>query len=189
MATHSRTLPLGTPAPAFALPDPSGRRYRLEDFAARPLLLIAFICNHCPYVQHMLDGLVQFARDYAPRGVAVVAINPNDYDSVPEDSPRNMARVAAERSFSFPYLYDETQEVTRAYQAMCTPDLYLFDQQRRLLYHGQFDGSSPGRRQPVTGADLRAATDSALAGMPIGPQVASIGCSIKWRPGQEPDWA
>jgi peroxiredoxin len=183
-------LSLGTAAPDFALPDPLGRRYSLDDFRDAQLLLVAFICNHCPYVQHMIDGLVQFARDYASKGVGVVAINPNDVDSYPDDSPANMARLAKEKGFPFPFLYDERQQVTKAYQAMCTPDLYLFDRQRRLIYRGQFDGSRPRSWRRVTGADLRAAADAALAGRPIDPQqTASIGCSIKWKAGNEPDWA
>ena len=189
MATHSGLLPLGTAAPDFAPPDAHGRRYRLEDFREAQLLLVAFICNHCPFVQHMIDGLVQFARDYAHHRVSVVAINPNDVEAYPEDSPANMARLAAQKAFPFPYLHDESQQVTKAYEARCTPDLYLFDQKRQLIYRGQFDGSRPRSRQPVTGADLRAATDAALSGKPIGRQIPSIGCSIKWKPGNAPDWA
>lgn len=189
MATQSRSSSLGTPAPDFALTDPRGRGYRLEDFRDAQLLLIAFICNHCPYVQHMIDGLVQFARDYASKGVAVVAINPNDVDSYPDDSPENMARLAAQKGFPFPFLHDESQQVARAYQAACTPDLFLLDRQRRLIYHGQFDGSRPRRGQPATGADLRAATEAALSDSQISNQIPAVGCSIKWKRGQEPDWA
>ena len=186
----SRMLPLGTPAPAFALPDVlTGRSVAPGDFASSPLLLVVFICNHCPFVKHILDGLVAFARDYGTRGVAVVAISSNDITSHPDDAPAEMARIARLKSFTFPYLYDESQEVAKAYQAVCTPDFFLFDRDRRLAYRGQFDASSPGNGIPVTGADLRAACDSLLAGKPLTrEQTPSVGCSIKWRAGQAPDW-
>ena len=187
--THSRMLALGTSAPEFSLPDPSGALHGLNEFADSKALLVAFICNHCPYVKHMVHGLVQFAHDYQPRGVAVVAINSNDASRYPDDSPANMAKLAAQKGFNFPYLYDASQAVAKAYRAVCTPDLFLFDQARALVYRGQFDASRPGNRQPVTGADLRAATDSLLAGRAIKSQIPSVGCSIKWKPGQEPDWA
>jgi len=185
--THSRMLPLGGAAPPFSLPDPSGQLHALQDFAAAKLVLVAFICNHCPYVKHMIDGLAQYARDYRARAVAVVGINANDVSRYPEDSPANMARLAAAKRLDFPYLYDESQAVARAYQAVCTPDLFLFDQARRLVYRGQFDDSRPGSGKAVTGADLRAATDAALEGRTLTQQTASVGCSIKWKPGQEPD--
>jgi peroxiredoxin len=187
--TQSRMLPLGTAAPGFSLPDPAGRTYGLADFADARALLVAFICNHCPYVKHIVDGLAQFARDYHVRGVAVVAINPNDASRYPQDDPANMAKLAAQKGFSFPYLYDASQAVAKAYQAACTPDLFLFDQARHLVYRGQFDASRPGNRQPVTGADLRAAADAVLAGGAIRDQIPSVGCNIKWKAGQEPDWA
>jgi len=186
--TQSRMLSLGTAAPDFSLPDPSGRTFSLKDFAAARLLLVAFICNHCPYVKHIVDALAQFARDYQPRGVAMVAINPNDASRYPDDSPENMAKLASQKGFVFPYLYDASQGAAKAYQAVCTPDLFLFDQARHLVYRGQFDASRPGNRQPVSGADLRAATDAALAGRTIKQQIPSVGCNIKWKPGQEPDW-
>jgi peroxiredoxin len=179
--TQSRTLALGTAAPDFALPAATGTVHRLGEFAAAKALLVAFICNHCPYVKHMIGGLAQFARDYQPRSVAVVAICPNDAARYPEDSPANMARVAAQHGFTFPYLYDESQAVARAYEAVCTPDLFLFDQSRRLAYRGQFDASRPGSAVPVTGADLRAAADAVLAGRVVAQQVAGVGCSIKWK--------
>ena len=179
-------LPLGSAAPAFALADPSGKRYSLTDFAGSKALLVAFICNHCPYVKHMIDGLVKFAHDYQAKGIAVVAISSNDVGSYPEDSPANMAKFAAQRGFTFPYLYDESQSVAKAYEAACTPDLYLFDQQRKLIYRGQFDGSRPGNQVPVNGADLRAAVDAILSGQPIGQQIPSVGCGIKWKPGSQP---
>ena len=186
----SRMLPLGTPAPAFALADVvTGRTVAPGDFASSPLLLVVFICNHCPFVKHILDGLVAFARDYDTRGVAVVAISSNDITSHPDDAPAEMARIARLKGFTFPYLYDESQEVAKAYQAVCTPDFFLFDRERRLAYRGRFDASSPGNRIPVTGADLRAACDALLGGKPLArEQTPSVGCSIKWKAGQEPDW-
>ena len=180
---ESRMLPLGSAAPAFALADPAGKRYSLTDFAGSKALLVVFICNHCPFVKHMIDGLVKFAHDYQPKGIAVVAISSNDVGSYPEDSPVNMAKFAAQRGFTFPYLYDESQSVAKAYEAVCTPDPFLFDQQRKLVYRGQFDASRPSNRVPVTGADLRAAVDALLAGQPIGKQIPSVGCSMKWKAG------
>ena len=186
----SRMLPLGTPAPPFALRDTAtGRMIALEDFATSPALLVAFMCNHCPFVKHILDGFVAFARDFGARGVAVVAISSNDVGTHPYDSPVEMARIATLKGFTFPYLYDESQEVAQAYQAVCTPDLFLFDRNRRLAYRGQFDASRPGNDIPVTGADLRAACEALLEGRPLPrEQVASVGCSIKWKAGREPDW-
>lgn len=188
---QSRMLPLGTAAPRFTLRDTvSGRAVALEDFASSPALLIAFICNHCPFVKHILDGFVAFARDFGARGLAVVAISPNDAESYPEDAPAEMSRVAKLKGFTFPYLYDESQEVAKAYQAICTPDFFLFDRERRLVYRGQFDGSRPGNRIPVTGSDLRAAAEALLRGLAVPTQqTPSVGCSIKWKAGQEPDWA
>ena len=186
----SRMLPLGTPAPAFALPDTvTGRTVASGDFASSRLLLVVFICNHCPFVKHMLDGFVAFAREFGARGLAVVAISVNDIASYPDDAPGEMARIARLKGFTFPYLYDESQEVARAYQAVCTPDFFLFDRDGRLAYRGQFDASRPGNGVPVTGADLRAACDALLAGKALtGEQKPSVGCSIKWKAGQEPDW-
>jgi peroxiredoxin len=183
MAMQSKMLPLGTPAPAFRLPDTvSGKTVSLEDFAANRALLVAFICNHCPYVKHILDGFVAFAREYGPRGLAVVAISSNDITTHPADSPTEMAKLAREKNFTFPYLYDESQDVARAYDAACTPDFFLFDAERRLVYRGQFDSSRPGGKEPVTGADLRAAADAVLGGKPVPEkQLPSIGCSIKWK--------
>jgi peroxiredoxin len=181
----------GTPAPRFALPDTvTGKTVSLDDFASTPAVLVAFICNHCPFVKHILDGFVAFARDLGPRGLAVVAINPNDVEAYPDDAPEEMARLAARKDFTFPYLLDESQDVALAYQAACTPDFYLFDRDRRLAYHGRFDGSSPGNGVAVTGMDLRAAADALLLDRPLAArQTPSVGCSIKWRPGQEPEWA
>lgn len=188
-ARQSRMLPLGTAAPPFSLPDPAGRLWSLASFAAADGLLVAFLCNHCPYVKHILDGFVAFGREYGPRGLAIAAINPNDSSAYPDDAPPHMARVAAEKGFSFPYLIDATQRTARAYEAICTPDFFLFDAERRLVYRGRFDASSPGNQVPVSGAELRAAAEALLAGRPIDSQHPSIGCSIKWKPGNAPDWA
>jgi peroxiredoxin len=188
-ARESRMLALGTPAPDFALADPAGKRFALRDFAGSQGLLVAFLCNHCPYVKHLLEGFVQFAREYGPKGIAIVAINSNDAAAYPQDDAQSMTRVAAQKGFTFPYLIDETQAVAKAYQAICTPDFFLFDADRRLAYRGQFDASRPGNAQPVTGSDLRAAADALLAGKRLDRQTPSIGCSIKWKPGQAPAWA
>jgi peroxiredoxin len=188
-ARESRMPALGTRAPNFTLADPAGKRFALRDFGGSQGLLIAFICNHCPYVKHLLDGFVQFAREYGPKGIAIVAINPNDPQAYPEDDAQNMARVAAQKGFTFPYLIDETQAVAKAYQAICTPDFFLFDAGGKLAYRGQFDASRPGNGQPVTGSDLRAAADALLAGKLLGKQIPSIGCSIKWKTGEAPEWA
>jgi peroxiredoxin len=183
-------LPLGTPAPAFTLPDTvTGRTVAIEDFATAPVLLVAFICNHCPFVKHILDGFTAFARELGERGVAVVAISPNDAVGYPEDSPAEMQRLATAKRFTFPYLYDESQEVAKAYEAVCTPDFFLFDRDRRLAYRGQFDASRPGGKVQVTGADMRTACEALLSGETVPrQQTPAIGCSIKWKPGQEPDW-
>ena len=188
--TPSTMLPLGTPAPDFALPDTAGRTVRLADLAAAPVLVVAFICNHCPYVQHLRAALAAFGRDCAARGVAFVAISSNDAERYPADSPAAMAAEARAAGYAFPYLYDGSQAVAAAYRAACTPDFFVFDAARRLAYRGRFDDSSPGNGRPVTGADLRAAVDALLAGRPVPPaQVPSMGCNIKWRPGHEPDYA
>jgi peroxiredoxin len=185
----SRMLELGTAAPSFRLPDPAGRHYQLEEFASSPALLIAFICNHCPYVKHVVDGLAGFAREYRIKGLATVAINANDASAYPDDAPAAMAAAALHHGFGFPYLYDATQQVALAYQAVCTPDFFLFDAGRRLAYRGQFDDSRPGSDIPVTGSSLRAAADAVLAGRPVpGEQLPSAGCSIKWRPENQPEW-
>jgi peroxiredoxin len=183
-------LALGTPLPPFRLPDPSGKVVASDDFEGSPALLVAFICNHCPYVKHLRDGLAEFARDYQGSGLAMVAINSNDVANYPDDSPAKMGEEVEQAGYVFPYLYDESQEVAKAYRAACTPEFYLFDADRRLVYRGQFDDSRPESGRPVTGADLRAAVDALLAGRPITPdQTPSIGCNIKWKPGQEPDYA
>jgi peroxiredoxin len=183
MAMQSRMLALGTAAPPFRLTDTATNKLvALEAFAASPALLVAFICNHCPYVKHVVAGFAAFAREYSTRGLAVVAISSNDTTTHPSDSPAEMAKLAREKAFSFPYLYDESQGVARAYDAACTPDFFLFDRERRLVYRGQFDGSRPGNPQPVTGADMRAAVDAVLAGKEVPrTQIPSVGCSIKWK--------
>jgi peroxiredoxin len=186
--TPSSMPSLGTEAPAFRLPDPSGKLVALDDFADAPALLVAFLCNHCPYVKHIRAGLARFAADTEGRGLALVAINANDFHAYPEDAPSRMAEEAARAGWRFPYLVDESQEVARAYRAACTPDFFLFDRSRRLAYRGQFDGSRPGNGVPVSGADLRAAVDAVLADRPVpGEQRPSVGCSIKWKPGRELD--
>jgi peroxiredoxin len=190
MLTASTMLPLGTPAPDFRLPDPEGRTVSRDDFQPASALLVAFICNHCPYVQHIRRGLAAFAREYQAKGLAIVGINSNDAGEYPEDGPQKMVDEVKAASYVFPYLYDETQAVAKAYRAACTPDFFLFDRSRALVYRGQFDDSRPGNGVPVTGKDLRAAADAALAGRPIpAAQKPSMGCNIKWKAGNEPEYA
>jgi peroxiredoxin len=187
--TPSTMLPLGTTAPDFKLPDTDGKTVSLADFKDKPALLVLFICNHCPYVKHIRAGLAQLARDYQPRGAAIVGINSNDAANYPEDGPAQMRAEVKSAGYLFPYLYDETQAVAKGYRAACTPDTYLFDKNHKLVYRGQFDDSRPGNGVPVTGNDLRAALDAALAGKAISPdQKASMGCNIKWKVGNEPDY-
>jgi peroxiredoxin len=187
-ATNSTMLALGTKAPEFRLPDTGGKMVALSDLGAARALLVVFMCNHCPFVKHIRDGLARLARDYASRGVGVVGINSNDAANYPADSPAKMAQEAKEAGYIFPYLHDETQEVAKAYHAACTPDLFLFDSERRLVYRGQFDDSRPGNGKPVTGEDVRAAFDAILSRSPVAAaQKPSIGCNIKWKPGNEPD--
>jgi peroxiredoxin len=188
VAVNSTMLPLGTAAPDFQLPDTNGKSVSLSDFKGKPLLVM-FICNHCPYVKHIRSGLAQLAKDYQSRGAVVVGISSNDVAGYPADSPDKMKAEATEAGYTFGYLYDESQGVAKAYRAACTPDFFLFDQNHRLVYRGQFDDSRPGNSLPVTGKDLRAALDSLLAGKVIPPaQKPSIGCNIKWRAGNEPDY-
>ncbi|MBI3178088.1 MAG: thioredoxin family protein [Deltaproteobacteria bacterium] len=187
--TPSTMLPLGTAAPQFKLPDTGGKLVSTGDLASAPALLVMFICNHCPYVKHIRHALAGFARDYAGRGLAMVAINANDARAYPDDRPEMMAKEAKELGYVFPYLHDETQEVAKAYRAACTPEFYLFDKARKLVYRGQFDDSRPGNDKPITGKDLRAAVDAVLSGKtPPSEQKPGIGCNIKWRPGNEPDY-
>jgi len=187
--TPSTMLPLGTPAPQFDLPDFDGKRYALPDFAVSRALLVVFTCEHCPFARHVRAGFAHFAREYAPRGLAIVAVNSNDLADYPQDGPGAMREEARSAGYVFPYLLDADQSVAKAYRAACTPDFFLFDADRRLMYRGQFDGSRPGNDRPVTGADLRRAADAALAGLPVAAeQFPSVGCNIKWRPGAEPDY-
>jgi peroxiredoxin len=186
--TPSTMKELGTRAPDFSLPDTAGRTVSLADFADAPALLVMFICNHCPYVKHVRSKLAELGRQYQAAGAAVVAISANDASAYRDDSPRRMAAEAKAVGYSFPYLYDESQEVAKAYGAACTPDFFLFDRDRRLVYRGQLDDSRPGNGVPVTGRDLTAAVEAALAGktIPADRQRPSLGCNIKWRPGNEP---
>ena len=185
--TPSTMLPLGTAAPDFSLPNVDGRTVTLADAAGPRGTLVMFICNHCPFVKHVADQLAALGRDCLPRGIGVVAISSNDVSSHPADSPEQMVHEAEERGYVFPYLYDETQEVAHAYHAACTPDFFLFDGDRKLAYRGQLDASRPGNDVPVTGADLRAAIDALLSGHPVpAEQRPSLGCNIKWKPGNEP---
>ena len=187
--TASTMLPLGTAAPDFSLPDEGGKTVSLSDFADAPVLLVIFMCNHCPFVKHVAAGLADLAREYRQRGVAVVGVNSNDVANFPDDAPAKMAEEVEHRGYTFPYLYDETQEVAKAYRAACTPDFYIFDKDRKLVYRGQMDSSRPGSGIELTGEDLRAALDAALAGQPVPEQQkASIGCNIKWKAGNEPDY-
>ncbi len=182
-------LPLGTLAPDFRLPDTAGKMVALGDFASATALAVLFICNHCPYVKHIQAGLARLARDYQARGAAIVAINSNDAQNYPADSPAKMAQEATSAGYTFPYLYDESQAAAKAYRASCTPDIFLFNAGRKLVYRGQFDDSRPGNGLPVTGKDLRAAMDAVLAGKPaLERQVPSVGCSIKWKSGNDPDY-
>lgn len=187
--TPSTMLPLGTAAPDFKLMNVDGREVALVDFEGQPALLVMFMCNHCPFVIHVADELARLASEYMARGVAVVGINSNDVSKHPADSPEQMVHEAEARGYQFPYLYDETQEVAHAYRAACTPDFFLFDKNRKLVYRGQLDDSRPGSGVPVTGKDLRAALDAVLAGeAPAEEQRASLGCNIKWIAGNEPDY-
>lgn len=187
--TPSTMLPLGTSAPDFALPDTNGQTVTLADQRGAPALLVVFLCNHCPYVKHVAAGLQQLAADYQARGVRVVGVNSNDAVNYPDDAPDKMRAEVTLRGYTFPYLFDATQKVAQAYQAACTPDFYVFDREQKLAYRGQMDASRPGNGLPVTGADLRAALDAVLAGRaPAADQRPSIGCNIKWKPGNEPPY-
>ena len=187
--TPSTMLPLGTKAPSFSLPDTAGKFASLDDFASSKALLVMFISNHCPYVKHVAAELACLGRDYQARGVGVVAIGSNDAELYPDDAPAMMVREVESRGYTFPYLYDESQVVAKAYRAACTPDFYVFDGERRLVYRGQLDDSRPGNGTPVTGKDVRAALDAALAGQPVAAQQRpSMGCNIKWKKGNAPDY-
>jgi peroxiredoxin len=188
--TPSTMPPLGMQAPPFALTDVrTGRTVSRDDFTGRPGLLVMFICNHCPYVKHVREALADFGRDYQGKGLGIVAISSNDPDSHPDDAPDKMKEEAEAAGYTFPYCFDATQEVAKAYGAACTPDFFLFDREMRLAYRGQLDETRPGSGVVATGKDLRAAADAVLAGRrPSGEQVPSIGCNIKWTPGNEPEW-
>ena len=182
-------LPLGSRAPEFRLQDTHGNWVALSDFPDALAVVIVFMCNHCPYVKHLRSGLAQLARDYLPKGVTILGINSNDVANYPADSPAKMAEEAKAAGYIFPYLYDESQEVAKAYRAACTPDFYVFDHEKVLVYRGEFDDSRPGNGIPVTGKALRTALDAVLAGKPVSPQQKpSLGCNIKWKPGNGPDY-
>ena len=187
--TASTMLPLGTKAPDFSLVNIDGQTVSLADFDGSPALLVIFMCNHCPFVKHIAHELSRLGHEYQSRGVAIVGISSNDVSGYPADSPEQMIHEAELQGYSFPYLYDETQEVAKAYKAACTPDFFLFDGEQKLVYRGQLDSSRPGNGIPVTGEDLRGAIDLVLAGKPVpAEQTPSIGCNIKWREGGEPDY-
>lgn len=187
--TPSTMLPLGTAAPGFSLPDPSGKIFSLESFSGAPALLVAFICNHCPYVKLIRAELAKLGRECQAKGVAMVAISANDAVEYPEDSPAKMAEEARAAGYVFPYLFDETQAAAKAYRAACTPDFFLLDRERKLVYRGQFDDARPHNGIAPTGKDLRAALEALLAGKPVSPdQKPSLGCNIKWKPGSEPNY-
>lgn len=188
--TPSTMTALGTPAEDFALPEPAtGNTVSLDDFAESPALLVVFLSNHCPFVKHLADDFAVFATEYQARGVAVVGICANDVENYPADDPSKMADEVELRGYTFPYLFDDSQKVARAYQAACTPDFFLYDRDRKLVYRGQFDSSRPSLDTPVTGSDLRAACDALLAGVALADvQVPSVGCNIKWKAGNAPPW-
>jgi peroxiredoxin len=187
--TFSTMLSLGTLAPDFVLPDTDGKRIGRDDLRGTKGLLVVFMCNHCPYVKHIAPKLSEFAREYQGR-ISVVGINSNDTKAHPDDAPQKMAIERIERGYVFPYLFDEDQSVAKAYHAACTPDFYLFDGAMRLVYRGQFDDSRPGSGVPVTGDDLREAVEVLLSGSPLSPdQKPSMGCNIKWKPGNEPNYS
>ena len=187
MAIASVMLPLGTPAPPFALRDVvSGQIYSLDSFTGKTALLVMFLCRHCPYVVHVEQGIAKLGQDYRDAGLGIIGISSNDPVQYPDDAPPRLKDMAERLGFNFPFCFDESQDVAKAYQAVCTPDFYLFDRERELVYRGQLDDSRPGSNKPVTGRDLRAAIDAVLAGRPVDRnQNASIGCSIKWKRGKE----
>jgi len=188
--TPSQMLPLGTIAPAFRLPDPDGRMHGLDDTREAKGVLVVFMCNHCPFVKHIREELARLGRDCAAQGIAMFGINSNDWDKYPDDSPSNMKDEAERWGYTFPYVLDASQEVAKAYLAACTPDFFLFDAQRKLVYRGQLDDSRPSNGKPVTGADVRGAIEALLGGhaIPDDRQIPSIGCNIKWKSGNAPAW-
>ncbi len=184
---NSQMVELGTVAPEFSLPDPDGQKHGLGSGA--DAYLVMFICNHCPFVKHMREELSRLGNDYRSRKTTIVAINSNDSNTHPGDSPQKMKEEAATWAYEFPYVVDSDQSVAKSYRAACTPDFFLFDAEKKLVYRGQLDASRPSNDIPVNGADLRAALDAVLSDSPVSTdQVASIGCSIKWTPGNEPDY-
>lgn len=188
-ATLSTMLEIGTKAPSFELPDTDGSKVSLNDLKFDKGVLVMFICNHCPYVKHLNEGLVEFANEYKQEGIECIAISSNDVENYPQDSPDLMKELSEKHNFPFPYLYDETQEVAKAYKAACTPDFFLFDRDLKLFYRGQFDDSRPGNGKPVTGNDMRAATNSMIEGEEnFELQIPSMGCNIKWKSGNEPEY-
>lgn len=188
-ATESQMLALGTEAPSFTLPDPDGRQHSLNGNEEVDAYLVMFICNHCPFVKHVAAELARVGRDYGSRNVAIYAINSNDAKTHPGDSPIAMKKEIADRGYTFPYLIDVDQTIAKSYRAACTPDMYVFDGERKLVYRGQLDGSRPSNGIPVTGSELRAALDAVLAGSAVAEgQIPSIGCNIKWKPGNEPEY-
>ncbi len=187
--TASTMLPLGTPAADFQLPNVDGSTVSLSDLRGKRALVVVFMCNHCPFVKHVVAELVRLNHDYASQGVQIVGISSNDIDAFPEDSPEAMKKEAAAQGYTFPYLFDETQSVAKAYKAACTPDFFVFDADHQLVYRGQLDDSRPKSGTPVTGADLRTALDNVLSGKPTAEiQRPSIGCNIKWKAGAEPEY-
>ena len=190
MAVASMMLPLGTAAPPFALRDVvSGQTYSLDSFAGKAALLVIFMCRHCPYVVHVQEEIARIGQQYTDSGLGIIGISSNDPAHYLDDAPERLKEMAQQLKLSFPLCFDETQEVAKAYKAACTPDFYLFDHDRRLVYRGQLDDSRPGNNKPVTGRDLRAAIDAVLTGKPVDSnQKASIGCSIKWKPGNAPPY-
>ena len=191
MAMESVMLPLGTTAPSFILPDvTTGKMYSLDAFHGKDALLVMFICRHCPYVKHVEQEIAKIGKDYQDKKLGILAISSNDPATYPDDAPDQLKEMAKGLGFRFPFCFDEQQEIAKAYKAACTPDFYLFDAQRRLVYRGQLDDSRPGNNKPVTGRDLRAAIDAVLARKPVDDkQKPSIGCSIKWKPGNAPSYA
>jgi peroxiredoxin len=182
-------LPLGTTAPHFLLPTPSGEMVSLDQFRGHKGLVVMFICNHCPYVKHVAPELARVSAEYMAKGIGFVGISSNDIEKYPEDAPELMAEEAKRQGYLFPYLFDEDQSVARAYKAACTPDIFVFDSEMKLVYRGQLDDSRPKNDRPLTGADLRQALDNILEGKPVSEdQKPSIGCNIKWKPGAEPEY-
>ena len=186
---NSTMLPLGTQAPSFSLYDPEGNLFTLDHSSKSNAFLVMFICNHCPFVHHIRKELARLANDYINRDVSIIAINSNDYETHPGDSPEKMKDEIIEWGYNFPYLVDEDQSVAITYQASCTPDFFLFDSQQQLVYRGQLDGGRPSNDIPVNGRDIRAALDTLLAGDDVSEeQIPSVGCNIKWKPNNSPEW-